>query len=191
MNCPRPAEIHELLEGGLSPAERSAVEDHLAACPRCRRRAAEWRAIEEAAAGLAPLVLPPDFPARVMTRIGRRSSSHRRRRMALAAVLGSAALTAALAVFLAGDPLASISGLAHALGAALKTTAGIWAGLARFLALLGDVLRPLLRTSGGVLSALAEVVSPGLQALLIVLSLGALASLAYGLRRHLSSGEQR
>jgi predicted anti-sigma-YlaC factor YlaD len=191
MNCPRPAEIHELLEGGLSPAERSAIESHLAACPRCRRRAAEWRAIEEAAAGLAPLDLPPDFPARVMTRIGRRSLSHGRRRMALAAGLGSAVLTAALAVFLAGDPLAGISGLGPALGAALKTAAGIWAGLARFVTLLGDVLQPLLRTSGRVLFALAEVGGPGLQALLITLSLGALASLAFGLRRYLFSGEQR
>lgn len=49
----------------------------------------------------------------------------------------------------------------------MKNAAVLWARLIRLAALAGDILRPLLRTSGRALSTLGELVSPGVQILLI------------------------
>jgi hypothetical protein len=71
MNCDGAGErITALVDGELPPAEREALERHLAECPRCR----EARAAEEAvaarlrAAGRPPL--PAGFTASVMAKVG-------------------------------------------------------------------------------------------------------------------------
>jgi anti-sigma factor RsiW len=191
MSCLRADEIYSLLEGDLSPEARSEFESHLAVCPGCRRGVAERRAIDAAAAGLVPLDVPADFPQRVMSRIAAPRSSRRARLARLAYGVGLLAILAALTPLVLRDPLSRITSLGRALWAAVKNAAVFWARLIRLAALAGDILRPLLRTSGRALSALGELMSPGVEILLIGLSLVLITSLALGLRRLLSAGEQR
>jgi hypothetical protein len=59
-----------LLNGTLGPAETSAAQVHLAACPACRRELAEWEAIASATGLLAASAPPVQVPAAVWAAIG-------------------------------------------------------------------------------------------------------------------------
>jgi anti-sigma factor RsiW len=70
MNCERMENLMiAWLDGRARPAEREAVEAHLAACDGCRRRAEEFRALW-AAMDESPAIEPsPAFDARLRQRI--------------------------------------------------------------------------------------------------------------------------
>lgn len=51
--------LHAYLDGELAPVERERVESHLVACPPCRERLAEERALIERASRLLELAVPP------------------------------------------------------------------------------------------------------------------------------------
>ena len=70
MNCRR-AEIalSRQLDGDLSPREQLWLESHLAACPACRRTAAEWAGIRSALREAGPSETPD--PARAWQSIRR------------------------------------------------------------------------------------------------------------------------
>jgi hypothetical protein len=52
--------LHAYLDGQLSPVEREQLERHLAACPACRARLDEERALIERADALLALAAPPE-----------------------------------------------------------------------------------------------------------------------------------
>src|SRR6266851_2425224 len=59
----------EYLDGRAKPAERHAVEEHLAACSSCRNRAEDFRHLWSALDDL-PVILPsPAFDASLRARI--------------------------------------------------------------------------------------------------------------------------
>jgi len=70
MQCEREIEVLELLDGQLPDAARSAVQAHLAACPRCAALAREWTALDRALARhIQPPALSAAFDARLRERI--------------------------------------------------------------------------------------------------------------------------
>jgi anti-sigma factor RsiW len=72
------------LDGELAPAERAAVEAHLAACPECAAFLAELSAADRAAAALpaeAPEGYFDTFPARVRARLQPRKAARPARRV--------------------------------------------------------------------------------------------------------------
>ena len=59
----------EYLDGRAKPAERRAVEEHLAACAECRVRAEEFRTLWDALDDLPVLSPSPSFDASLRARI--------------------------------------------------------------------------------------------------------------------------
>lgn len=70
MNCERMEHLLVAwLDGRASAGERETVEAHLAACDRCRRRAAEFRALWAALDEAEAIEPSPAFDARLRRRI--------------------------------------------------------------------------------------------------------------------------
>ena len=55
--------LHAYLDGELPPAERTAVEAHLAECARCRANLIEERALRERASAVLGSARPSERPA--------------------------------------------------------------------------------------------------------------------------------
>ena len=63
------SKLIEYLDGRAKPAERRAVEEHLAACASCRTRAEEYRLLWDALDDLPALSPSPAFDASLRARI--------------------------------------------------------------------------------------------------------------------------
>lgn len=105
-DCGRYAPMIGAREGELDTAERAALARHLSACPACRARLADERALEgmvgEALLRAAARRDFGDFADQVMARVGRRRASplraFLRRHRALAAATALAPTLAAVAL---------------------------------------------------------------------------------------------
>lgn len=64
--------LHAYLDGELTPADRAALEAHIAQCAACRERLGEERALRERASALLGRALPPQrlTPHRTIRRLG-------------------------------------------------------------------------------------------------------------------------
>jgi hypothetical protein len=82
------------LDGGLTTAERAAVEAHLAGCARCGRALAEARALYAVFATVPAEPLPVDLAPRVLRRVSPAAGA--RRRWLVAGLLAAQALLATL-----------------------------------------------------------------------------------------------
>lgn len=82
----------------LTPAARTAVDAHLAACPVCRAESARVERVQDLFAGLGSEAPPPDFAARVMAALPAAESP-----VAAPALWPLALLLAALAALACGD----------------------------------------------------------------------------------------
>ena len=84
------------IDFGLTPAERTFMETHLAECPSCRRRVAAFEGDQRAMFGLPRLVPAPETSAAIRVRVVRRQRLPRSmvRTLAIAAALALLAATA-------------------------------------------------------------------------------------------------
>ena len=65
----RPEDLYLYLEGELGAFDAGHLEEHLEACPDCRRTLAERRLLHEAFTSLPPLEVPHGFAAAVLERL--------------------------------------------------------------------------------------------------------------------------
>jgi len=77
MNCQSFSnELHEYVEGSLSPARQRTVEEHLAACADCRQLLRQEQMLAQAfQQGTESLALPPDFHARLTAALQQETSA--------------------------------------------------------------------------------------------------------------------
>ncbi len=149
--------IHRALDGELGPKERARFDEHLAACPRCRR---EYEALTRAVAAFAaaPRLEPsPDFAASVMHRA--RLAKARQARVRRAFARGTIAASAAAAAAAAGAwawlfKPAFGAAAAGAFNGLVTAVVDYWK-VARALAVPADVIGKLASTLGSVGSHLA------------------------------------
>lgn len=171
--------IDRYLDGALEPADRTAVEAHLAACGACRAEVTAQRAVWSALAALSAEPLPVDLSAAVLARIAPAPAA-RWSAGAWLALAAQAATLVALAVWLApalrpplppllmtpwtlsGDPLAGLAAWLAAQAAVLPNhVAGVWqigrlfevevlAGLAARVTTLPAPLAELIRLAGAI-----------------------------------------
>jgi anti-sigma factor RsiW len=66
----------EYLDGRAKPAERRAVQEHLAGCPACRNRAEEFRALWSTLDDLPAISASPSFDASLRARIAAEPVRH-------------------------------------------------------------------------------------------------------------------
>ncbi|MBI5209991.1 MAG: zf-HC2 domain-containing protein [Elusimicrobia bacterium] len=100
--------LSEYLDGELQPQKAKLVEEHLAACPECRRRLSDLSAVSKMLAGLPKHDLPAGFMARLKSRQARqRTASPRQDFFAWTLPVRAAALalSAFLVVFVAYEGL--------------------------------------------------------------------------------------
>jgi anti-sigma factor RsiW len=189
MSCLKISDLYDYLEGGLSPERTSEVEEHLGVCQRCRRAVEERRLIAEAASRLPPFEVPEDFPERIMSRISRpraRSSG-----WLIGLVSGSALLSLISILLIASgrSTLEFFSSASQTFWETAKNAAVLAAKLAALVSLAGRTLRSLLEAGTKGLSVLTSLLHPGIQIFILVLALGILASLFYGVRKKFSIGD--
>jgi predicted anti-sigma-YlaC factor YlaD len=145
MDC---EEAKRLLEEGqdglLETPESRRLEEHLAACPACRRERDALAALDAALADALPVQAPPYLAAAVMRKVRAESGARRVAEAAGVAVGTAVALTAAAiavahglreAAQIVGEPLGrSVVGAARELGSRVAHYAGTpglqasWAG---------------------------------------------------------------
>jgi len=189
MNCLKLSDLYEYLDGGLSPERTREVEGHLLSCPRCRGAIEERRIISAAASSLPPFEVPEDFTERVMSRISHsklRSSS-----WLIALISGTSLMTLISVVWAASgrSALDFFTGASQTFWETAKNAAVLLAKLAALVSLTGRTIRSLLETGTKGLSVLTSLFHPGFQIFILVLALGILASLFYGMRKKFSIGD--
>ncbi|HUU37869.1 MAG TPA: zf-HC2 domain-containing protein [Candidatus Desulfaltia sp.] len=189
MSCLKISDLYDYLEGGLSPEQRNSIEEHLRVCRRCRRAVEERRLIAEAASTLPPFEVPENFPERVMSRLSR---SRARNSGWLIALVSVSSLFALISVALIASGRSALEFFASASQTFLesaKNAAVLTAKLAVLVSLTGRTLRSLLEAGTKSLSVLTSFLHPGLQILILVLAMGLVVSLFFGLRKKFSLGD--
>lgn len=189
MNCLKLGALYQYLEGGLSAEQAKQIEGHLRVCAKCRRAAEERRLIAAAASSLAPFDVPENFPERVMTRLPQ--SPPRRQGWFISLAAGISVLTLISAVLIASGKsgLELLRGVGDSFWGSIRTAAVLMAKAAAFVSLAGRTLRTLFEAGAKGLSVLTSLVHPGIQAFILLLALGILATLFYGLRKKLTIGD--
>jgi len=189
MKCSKINDIYDYIEGSLAPERTQELERHLGTCPSCRRAVEDRRLVAGAASGLPPFAVPEDFTDQVMARIAPLKIKPPVWLIILA--FASAWLAVASVILLASGKsvLGIISGASHSLWEYVKGAAVFTAKAATLLTLAGKTLRPLAEACYKGFSALTSIIDPGFQALILVLALGLVVSLFFGMRKKLSLGE--
>jgi predicted anti-sigma-YlaC factor YlaD len=179
------------LEGELDSAERRRIEEHLAACPSCRRVLEERRVIDLAAAGLPPIAVPPDFARAVLDRLpheprpafGWLASLATAMSLLLAGLLGYHLLT--------GE---SLAGVLVSVGRSVVSFFGLAVPLLAKVLELGKVFIRLARDFGaalwGGLQTVSSLLRPEILGLILALAFILLFLVVFGVRKIVSLGEK-
>jgi len=182
-------EMDLYLEGELDGPRKERLEAHLGQCPACRDLLEERRALLAAFSSLAPIEVPPAFAASVLSRIPARSRSRNKVAAGILATFGfwflSAAVFLALAPWLLPDAVSKpgrwlslpVGGLVIFFGRMLNT-----------LAALAKLLGIAVHIASQWLDSLIHLLSPGVLALLLGLTLLAAAAAFFGLKRFIYHG---
>lgn len=189
MNCLKIRDLYDFLEGDLSPDAAGRIEDHLRVCRRCSRAVEERRLIAEAASSLPPFEVPEDFAAQIMARIAPIGARKPVWLVGLAAATSVLTLISAALIASGKSALEFLSGASHAFWESVKSAAVLAAKLAAVLPILGKILRSLFEAASKGLNVLTSLVHPGLQVFIVLLALGVLATLFFGMRKKLSIGD--
>jgi anti-sigma factor RsiW len=189
MSCLTISDLYDYLEEGLSPERMNELREHLRSCRRCRRAVEERRIIAEAASTLPRIEVPEDFTERVMSRISRPKVSRPGWLIGLVSGTSLLALISVVLIASGRNALEFFRGASQIFWESAKNAAVLAAKLAALLSLFGRTFRSLLEAGGKSLSVLTSLLHPGVQIFILVLALGILASLFYGLRKKLSIGD--
>ena len=192
MDCLGKDQIYLYLEGELNRGEIAVIKEHLAVCSECREALAERELLLQASSSLSAWEVPSGFSQRVMNHIS-----------PFRPALGQALLTATLGTFLiiSGLLLTFIYSGQSLFNFLVSLNQTIFDGLssfavlgARLIKLATLLVKALYRFSGYLWESfgrLTNILSPEVQAGLIILTLFLSASLYLGLKRRLPVGEKR
>jgi predicted anti-sigma-YlaC factor YlaD len=189
MNCFKVNDIYDYLEGILSPERREEIEGHLALCPGCRQAVEDRKLIAGAASSLAPLAVPDAFTDRVMARIAPVKVKNQAWLIVLASASSLLALTAMVMIASRSSALSILLSAGRSFWEYFKSAAVLTAKVSTLLTLAGKTLRPLLEAAYKGLSVLTSFIHPGLQVLILVLAIGLVVSLFFGMRKKFSLGD--
>ncbi len=191
MNCLKIGEIYDYLEGNLPPAQQAELERHLSACPRCEEAVVARRLIEQAASTLPDLELPPDFSRRVMATILHQEGPLPRWFAALVVGLSSLGLVCfLLAISGGGAGLTFVSGFLRFFLAYFQNATVFLAKVMILLSSAGKTLRLILSAMAKCFSLLHNLISPEVQAIILISAVALFITLYFGLKKKLLSGEK-
>jgi anti-sigma factor RsiW len=172
MSCLSPERIYSYLDGILPAEEARQAEDHLSSCAGCRAALEERRMLALATESLPPLELPPDFSARVITALSPGKVTLRSWLAALAFWLSSVVVTLGFFVLITGERGGGfLLSLVQAAWSGLKNASLLFARFATLVILAGRAVRYIVTFLVKGLVLVTSLISPGIQAAAIVLSL--------------------
>lgn len=191
MSCHRPDRMGLYLEDALPESERREFEEHLGACPACRRALEDRRALDLAFSSLPPIEVPPDFAAAVLARLpdepisvfGWLVSVVTGMGVFLAGLLGYYLLTGES---LAGILISAGRGVLGFISLAAPLLAKIFKVLQVVAALAVEMAKALVKGLGVV----SSLFSPEVIGLGLVLGLALTLLLAAGVRKIVTQGER-
>ncbi|MDH7511401.1 MAG: zf-HC2 domain-containing protein [Clostridiales bacterium] len=191
MRCLNAAEIYAYLENDLLPERRADIDEHLDLCAKCRQAIEERRHLTEAALSLPNLEVPHDLARRVMAKISSPAPSLPVWLTAFIVGLSSLGLLSFLLILSGGKGAITIlAGFNHAVLVYLKNSI-VW--LAKAMTLLTSAWKAIqtlaLAFFKGI-SLLTTLTSPGVQALILTMTLAALISLYLAFKKILLQGEK-
>jgi hypothetical protein len=192
MDCPNLRRLSDLLEEGLPPAEKVALERHLAVCPGCETALAARRRLIEAAASLPDLEVPFDFAASVLARL-ETAPAPARRRFPLAArlaVAASAVSVVGLALVLAGGGLPAFLRLNAALWGSIRSAAQVLGKGLKVLVLAGKLILQFSSQALAAFRTITSLIGPEAQAAIVGAAVLILLAGGFVLRRRSSYAER-
>jgi len=195
MLCLTADRLYALLDGDLSPAEKTSVDLHLSVCEACRFALAAQQQIAEAAAGLPPFEVPADFAAGIMARIpasaARAGSRFRGWRIAFAAGAATVAMGLGLTAIFSGRGVSALlQDAAAAFGGYLHDAANFFGKGLKVLLLAGKIAGEIAGQILATLRTVAGSAGPETQAVLAAGSAAILITGGLFLRRRISVSER-
>jgi anti-sigma factor RsiW len=191
MSCLKVAEVYAYLEDDLLPEQRADIEKHLELCPKCSQAVEERRYLAEVASSLPALEVPDELARRIMAKISSRPPSLPVWLTAFIVGLSSLGLLCLLLILSGGkSAFAILAGFNHSILIYLKNST-VW--LAKAMALLasaGKLIQTLALALFKGISLLTTLISPGIQALVLTMTLAILISLYLALKKKLLPGEK-
>ena len=188
MSCLRISDIYEYIDGALSPERREEMDRHLDICPKCRQALEDRQRIAAAASSLAPFEAPDDFADRVMARVAPAKVKSPAWLIILAATSTMLAVTMMALVASGTSAVEILSRVSHSFWAYAKSAAVFTAKAAILLSLAAKAARPLVESVYGCLSALTSFINPWVQVLILMLTIGVVVSLFFGIKKRFSWG---
>lgn len=191
MGCLTAGQIYLFLEGELLSDERTDVQKHLDACPKCRDAVEERRIFLQAANSLPLFEVPSDFTQQVMTRIFPERAPFRAWVKAIAGGLAATVFAFLLFYIFSGQNLADLFvNINQFFLSAFRTLS---TGAVKLFKLIWHLFNIILQFFGFLfkgISQLTTIVSPEVQAGIIAIVLLTIALIFIGVRRKLLMGEK-
>ncbi len=176
MICLELKRVYAYLEGELSGRDKTAIEDHLAACEKCRDALETRKALLAAAETLPPFGVPPDFAQSIMDRLSPSAAKSKiplPGRMAAAAVgLATFGITISVVSLISGRSLSQLFlGLNRFFWNSVQGFATTLAKLAKYVVLVFKILGQIAGVILETLKALASFIGPETQIIFLCVTM--------------------
>lgn len=191
MKCLSINSIYLYIEKELSPAENKKIEEHLAACPKCKNAVEERSLFLQAAESLPLWKTPPDFTQQVMSKIFPARVSLSEWLGAMAA--GFVSITLALFIFflVTGQNLSGFFvSLNQTLLNFLKNLSLIFVKFFKLSLIFVKILQQFSEYLIKGFTWLITIISPQVQIIIITITIILIASFILGIKRKLLIGEK-
>jgi anti-sigma factor RsiW len=190
MSCCPINDIYDYIEGLLPAARKQEMEEHLKACPGCRRAVEKRQLIAAAASTLPSLEVPAGFTETVMSRIGPAKSRLPAWLVALGSLLARAAAGAVGLAASGRSLLGTVLDASHAVWGYTKGAAVILAKAMTLLSLIGKTIQSLLESAARGLDLANSLVNPALLVVLLGVTMVLIIGLALAARKKTSLGDE-
>jgi predicted anti-sigma-YlaC factor YlaD len=176
MTCLKVEQLYAYLEGELAGRDKTALEDHLAACEKCRDALETRKDLLAAAETLPPFDVPPDFAQSIMDRLSPAAAKSKiplPGRLAAAAVgLATFGITISVVSLISRRSLSQLFlGLNRFFWNAVQGFATTLAKLAKYIVLTFKILGQIAGAILEIFKALTSVIGPETQIIFLCVTM--------------------
>ena len=191
MRCLSIEQIYLYIEKELSLSENKEIEEHLAACQKCKKALEERKPLLQASEGLPLWQTPPDFTQQVMARIFPPRVPISAWLTAAYAGFGSIIL-AIFSLFLVTSQNFSgfLTSLNHGLWNFVRNISPVFVKLFKVASLFVKVLQQFFEYIIKAFASLTTIINPRIQIIIITIAIIFIAFSIYGIKRKILIGEK-
>jgi hypothetical protein len=192
MNCLRLDQIYQFLENDLPDLEISAIQKHIAQCPRCHQAVANRQKLTQASESLPFLDVPSGFSHQIMSRIFPQTLPISRSLITAAAGAGVIFVTTLLIFIASGQNLVNV--LMAMNQSVLNSLQDLSVFFAKFIKLALLFIKMIIQFAGYFVAGLTHmttIIGPEFQIAFVFITLLISGTLFYGLKRKFFLGEKQ